>query len=395
VLRPYSTYAKAESITRAYIVPRLGERTLLRAVSTGDLTSMIAGTTLRDGVTVASDNTLTTVASVTKSMFRDAKRMGLLPTNIAESIPASWGTVSARRRALVPSIAAIEKLATTLDDVWPLPKWCADLAGPSRHFDPKTGKSVGGEGHGDILRLICYTGMRWEEIAAALASDVHRRASYLSIHDTASESGGRREVRRVSDGQQAGKSVAATRRLAIVTQAWDALDRLEQIRLRGLQLEPAREARRAARAPRKSVAKGAAQGQRAAVRAPNLATERRWQLLVSGEQGGHISYAYWRKQLRKARAVSGIDVTAHEGRHIAAAILIASGANAEEVREQMGHASVATTERVYRHLWRTDKTELAKRIAAKIDLLKAAELDELLADEAAGHDDWPRPRHED
>lgn len=347
IRRPFSTWAKARDFSQ-YVVRGLGPTTKMRAVATEDLTAMIAGLTRADGRPMAG-HTRETLTSVVKSMFRDAVRMGVLEANPAALVPTNWGAVSLRRAAMIPSILEMEKLASALDEVWPLPRWARDLAGPA------------GEGRGDLLRLGSYTGMRWEEAAAVLATDVHRRRRVLTVQDTASESGGRREHRRRTSGQEAGKSRAAGRDLVIVDHAIPVIDRLDAIRRRGLELEPARNARRQARGVK---------------RPPNRPLDERWTLLVCGEQGGFVGYSQWRKMLGLAQAKSGVDLTMHETRHIAASILIASGASDEEVREQMGHTSVDMTRRVYRHLFRVERTELARRVSARIAVLTAAELEE-------------------
>jgi integrase len=297
----------------------------------------------------ASSYTKETVAATVKTMFRDAVRMGLLTANCAENVPSSWGGDSARRRAIIPSMRDLDRLAQALDEVWPLPRWGADLKGPN------------GEGRGDVIRLAAYTGMRWEELAALKSEAVDLRYRTIEVQDTATESGGRREVLRGSEGEKAGKTAAATRILAVVDQAEDVIKRLEAIRRRGLVLEPERERRRQARGVK---------------RPPNLPLEERWTLLSPGETGGYMSYGHFRKHLEKAQTVSGVDLTIHELRHIAASILIASGARDTEIQEQMGHTSVNLTRRKYGHVFKADRRELARRISAKIDVLTIAEVAE-------------------
>ncbi len=71
---------------------------------------------------------------------------------------------------------------------------------------------------------------------------------------------------------------------------------------------------------------------------------------------------FWRPAVR--RALPGRDVTFHHLRHTCASMLIASGANALEVRDWMGHASIATTYDVYGHLLPTNVDDLASRLSA-------------------------------
>jgi integrase len=345
-VRPYSTWANRRAICTAYIVPGLGPRRRLSSITTDDLTSMIACVKLREGKDPSS-HTLQSVANTVKTMFRDAQVMGFLSTNIAELVPSSWDAVSSRRRSLRMSINRMETLAAALDKVWPLPVWARDLTGPN------------GEGRGDILRFAAFTGMRWEEFVALEDESILLNEKTILVHDTATESGGRREIRRVRDGEKPGKSRAATRSLAIVDQVIPIIERLRAIRERGLKLEPEREQRRQARGVK---------------RPPNVPLEERWTLLIPGESGGFMSYGHFRKKLKKAHQICDVDYTAHELRHIAASILISSGVSDYEIQQQMGHASVEVTRKVYGHYFKIDRTELARRVSEKIDILTEEEL---------------------
>jgi hypothetical protein len=53
--------------------------------------------------------------------------------------------------------------------------------------------------------------------------------------------------------------------------------------------------------------------------------------------------------------------------------LIVSGATVEQIREQMGHASIAITQGVYRHQFALDRSELAALVGLSWDKLAAAE----------------------
>ncbi|BAL91943.1 hypothetical protein AMIS_67230 [Actinoplanes missouriensis 431] len=349
--RPYSTWSNRYALCTGYIVPGLGKRRRLSSITTQDLMDLIAGLKRKDGEAVAS-HTRQSVANTVKAMFRDAEVMGYLSTNIAELVPSSWEATSSRRQSLQVSIRSMEGLAARLDSEWLLPRWTRDLTGPN------------GEGRGDILRLAAYTGLRWEEFAALDDEAVILPERVILVRATATESGGRREVRRSKDGKTAGKTRAATRSIVIVDQAVPVIERLQAIRRRGLALEPAREQRRQARGVK---------------RPPNQPFDERWSLLLPGETGGYMSYGHFRKKLRKARDLSGIDYTVHELRHIAASILIASGASDYEIQEQMGHVSVEMTRRVYGHLFRVDRTELARRVSKKIATLSQAEFEAAVA----------------
>ena len=347
VRRPYATWAKARSILRANLVPALGEHAKLGRITRATLVEAIGSLTRLDRAgrpttTPLAASSKTTVVAVARSFFRDAERAGILTSNPAAHLPTVWGEPGTSRTLLVPSILDVEKLAAAMDTTWPLPTWCADLVGPN------------GEGHGDFVRLIAYTGLRFEELAALPASAAHLSRRTLDVLDTASEAGGRREYR---TGE--GKTAAATRHVTIVDQAVPVLRRLNEIRKRGLALESGRDAGRLARDPK---------------RKPNRPLDERWLLLVCGGQGGFLGYGHWRRKLAAAQAASGVPYRAHDLRHVCASILIATpGVTKDEIRVQMGHDSISTTERVYRHQFRVDRSEMARRISAGISTMEAAE----------------------
>ncbi|OIQ86490.1 tyrosine recombinase XerD [mine drainage metagenome] len=152
------------------------------------------------------------------------------------------------------------------------------------------------------------------------------------------------------------KTPAGVRPIVIVPQLHDVVDRLDAIRLRGLELTDARAARRAARG-------------RELQEAPPTGL---WSLLVSGERGGFQSYGHWRNKLMAAQTKSGIYLTAHDLRHVAASILFASGASWRTIQQQMGHASVKETERIYGHVFHDDKSAVARMLGLKITELQQA-----------------------
>lgn len=340
--RPHSTFAKERSIVEAYLLPGLGPQTKLRAITLRGLREWIGGLTLLDDRGVRGDQPMapsskTTVANVVKLFFRDATReLGLSP-NPAAGLPTTWGTDTSDRRILVPNLGRVEELACALDEAWPLPGWAEGLYGPN------------GEGRGDIVRLLAFSGMRWEESAAMPSGLVHRADKLMTVRYTATESGGKRVW---VDGTKTG---AGERHIVIVPQLHDVIDRLDAVRARGLELEAERAGRRAVRGGRSPVA-------------PPTGS---WSLLVSGERGGFVSYGQWRKELAKARAASGVDLTAHELRHVAASILYAAlGADWSTIKEQMGHKSAQETERIYVHVFRGDRARVARMLGAKIEELR-------------------------
>jgi integrase len=148
------------------------------------------------------------------------------------------------------------------------------------------------------------------------------------------------------------------RRAAAGEQLYDVIDRLDAIRKRGAELEDARAARRAARGSKQ----------------PTVPPTGQWSLLVSGERGGFLSYGTWRKKLAVARKASGVDLTAHELRHVAASILFAaygeSWSTWQLIKGQMGHSSTRSSERIYRHEFRGDRVAVARMLGAKISELQ-------------------------
>lgn len=359
VARPFATWSKSRSILRANLVPALGEQAKMRGITHTTLMAAIGSLMRQDAAgnpssTPLAPSSKATVAATARSFFRDAVLAGILKVSPAANLPTVWGAAGTARTLLIPSILNVEALASAMDKSWPLPTWCADLAGPN------------GEGHGDIVRLIAYSGLRFEEMAALPASAVHMTRRTLDVLDTASESGGRREYR-----IGAGKTDAATRHLTIVDQAVPAMRRLNAIRKRGLEREVDRDAARLARGPQ---------------RPPNRPLADRWLLLVCGARGGFIGYSYWRRRLSEAQDASGVVFGAHDLRHVCASILIATpDVTKDEVREQMGHDSISTTEKVYRHQFRVDRSELARRISAGISIMSAAET---ATAEVGEDDDW-------
>ncbi|WP_375425552.1 tyrosine-type recombinase/integrase [uncultured Friedmanniella sp.] len=352
VLRPRATQKKAEDMCDTYLLPKLGDRKL-RTITHDDLYETIAG--LRkldkdgkrtgDPLTAATKNT---VAGVARSLFRDAVRAGYLGASPAALLPTVWDKEPTRRAALIPSISEVEKLASALDLLWPLPKWAADLYGPN------------GEGNGDLVRIIAYTALRIEELTALDVSAVNLTMKTIQVRDVATESGGRREYR-----QDDAKSAASKRPLIIFEQAEAAIGRRDAVRLRGLELEAGRDARRQARRKASTTDKK---------RAPNRDLADRWTLLCPGEQGGFMSYAVWRKHLAAARQLSGVDLTAHELRHVCVSIMYAAGMSDEQIQRQIGHKiGSSLTRQVYQHLFLVNYRIIAKRVSKKIAVLTAAE----------------------
>lgn len=179
--------------------------------------------------------------------------------------------------------------------------------------------------YADMARLLAFTGMRISELVALRVCDVDFARSVISITKRSTESGGRRATGEVT------KTTAGERELIILDPARPILDRLLD---------------------------------RTGRHDPQA-------LLIPGANGGMISYAHWRKTLATASAECGVVYSAHDLRHVCASMMIASGATAEQVREQLGHSTTHVTERVYRHLWKRDRTKEAAELSRGVrDLLE-------------------------
>ena len=91
-------------------------------------------------------------------------------------------------------------------------------------------------------------------------------------------------------------------------------------------------------------------------------------LVFTKDDGGAIRETSWRRNFwgpAVRLALPGRDVTFHHLRHTCASLLIASGANALEIKEWMGHASISTTYDVYGHLLPTNVDDLASRLGGE------------------------------
>ena len=189
-------------------------------------------------------------------------------------------------------------------------------------------------GFGEIIRLIACTGMRWEEFSALPVELVDWDDRSLLVEWTATVSGGRRHLVRQT------KSKAGRRRIPIINQVIDPLERLIALG----------DERRKAN--------------------PGFGSE---VLVVTGTDGAALSYPVWRDVIGDARSTTGIDLTAHELRHVAASLFIAGELRPDDIAEIMGHANAEYTKRVYGHLFPRDGRPLAKRLSDAYAALEAEE----------------------
>jgi integrase len=309
-LRPRSSLAKERTFLNAYLLPSLGNA-WIGDLDLPELNDVIRGLALKDG-TPASGSTKSTAASVLRRVFRWAREERIIPYNPALELRTGWGG-SVRRRVLIPSIPQVLRLAEALD-----------------HFKP---------GLGDVAMVLAFTGLRWEEAAAVLAQNVDLEAQCMTIDRTASESGGRRDVREDM------KSRAAVRVVMIPDIAMPAVRRL------------------------------LAQGAEGRARSGGQQYSR----LINGDRGGFLGYATWRRHLALAHGFTAahqygaVTYTAHELRHVCASLMIASGATDMQVAKQMGHSKIETTKNIYGHLFAQDRVSILTAINEAVSRLHAHE----------------------
>jgi integrase len=293
--RPKSSLAKERTCLNVYILPAFGNA-WIGDLDLPDLNALVRDLTLQDG-SPASGSTKSTVASVLRRLFAWAREERIIKVNPALELRTGWGG-SVRRRVIVPSIPQVLRLAAALD-----------------HFKP---------GLGDVAVVLAFTGLRWEEAVAVPVGNVDLDGQRMTIDQTASESGGRRDVREDM------KTRAAVRTVMIPDIAMPAVRRL--------------------------VERGAGGRQR---------TEgQSYGRLINGDRGGYLGYATWRKYLKLAQGYTAahpdgiVSYTAHELRHVCASLLIASGASDMQVARQMGHSRIETTKNIYGHLFAQDQAAI-------------------------------------
>lgn len=308
--RPKSSLAKERSCLNIYILPVLGNA-WIGDLDLPDLNETVRGLTLQDG-SPASGSTKSTVAAVLRRLFAWAREERIIPTNPALELRTGWGS-SVRRRVLIPSIPQVMRLAEALD-----------------HFKP---------GLGDVAMVMAFTGLRWEEAVAVPVENVDLDGQWITVDRTASESGGKRDIRNDL------KTRAAERVVAIPDIAMPAVRRLVD-----------------------SGAKGR-----------EISTGKLYSRLINGERGGYLGYAMWRRYLKLAHGFTAahpdgiVEYTAHELRHVCASLLIASGATDMQVANQMGHSRIETTKNIYGHLFAQDRASILKAMNQAVTRLYVQE----------------------
>jgi integrase len=308
--RPKSSLSKERTFLNVYLIPVLGNA-WIGDLDLPELNDAIRDMTLKDG-TPASGSTKSTAASVLRRVFAWAREERIIPANPALELRTGWGG-SVRRRVVIPSIPQVIRLAEALD-----------------HFKL---------GLGDVAMVLAFTGLRWEEAVAVPAENVDLEGQCIAVDRTASESGGRRDVR------QDMKSRAAVRLVMIPDIAMPSVRRLLQ---------------------RGAVGREQSGGQL-------------YSRLINGDRGGFLGYATWRKYLALAQGFTAahkdglITYTAHELRHVCASLMIASGATDMQVANQMGHSKIETTKNIYGHLFAQDRAFIIKAINQAVGRLSVHE----------------------
>jgi integrase len=304
--RPKSSVAKERSCLNAYILPVLGNA-WIGDLDLPELNDTVRNLTLQDGIP-ASSGTKRTVAAVLRQLFAWARLERIIPTNPALELRTGWGA-STRRRVLIPSIPQVLRLTEALD-----------------HFKP---------GLGDVAMVLAFTGLRWEEAVAVPIENVDLEGQWITVDRTASESGGRRDIRADL------KTRAAERVVAIPDIAMPAVCRLVDQGAKGRE----------------------------------LSAGRLYGRLINGERGGYLGYAMWRRYLKLAHGYTAahqdgiVKYTAHELRHVCASLLIASGATDMQVCRQMGHSRIETTKNIYGHLFAQDQASILKAMNQAVSRL--------------------------
>jgi integrase len=304
--RPKSSLAKERTFLNVYLIPSLGNA-WIGDLDLPELNDTIRGMTLKDGIP-ASGSTKSTAASVLRRLFAWAREERIIPANPVLELRTGWGG-SVRRRVLIPSIPQVVRLAEALD-----------------HFK---------HGLGEVAMVLAFTGLRWEEAVAVPAENVDLDGQCMTIDQTASESGGRRDLREDI------RTRAAIRVVMIPDIAMPSVRRLLE---------------------RGAIGREQSGG-------------RRYSRLINGDRGGYLGYATWRKYLALAHGFTAahkdgpITYTAHELRHVCASLMIASGATDMQVANQMGHSKIETTKNIYGHLFAQDRAFILKAINQAVSRL--------------------------
>jgi integrase len=218
--------------------------------------------------------------------------------------------------------------------------------------------------------LFATLGLRWFELAAVPLTNVDVTSRRLLV-DRVAVGRTRREVRIFGVNTATGKTHAAARTVVIPEIAVLSVERLVQLADTGR----TRPTKSHHMSPVEPIRPDIATGDRTrgeadlldAWRSDYLAwfKQARWNRLVNGQRGGFLNYIVWKRALDTGRVTSGVDYTAHALRHVAASVLIASGADEFLVAKQIGHTNPAFIRRVYAHLFEKSRDDLKNALDAE------------------------------
>lgn len=302
--RPNPTWHKAKVQVHTYILPILGPNLRLSALTDEAVDNVVTTLTTQklksDPTKTLSASSIQTTVSVLKSMFRDLHKLRLTPKNYAESLQGNWSKSVKPNELKIPTLLELKKLAEALEAEWP--------------------------GHGAIIPFLANTGLRFEEFAALTWQDIDFKNHSIHVVRTATESGGKRCISKEL------KTGSSKREVVLLDPAVEALKELKEGLTRS-------------------------RGNRQLVKADD------WSRVVNNLEGGYISYSQWRKHLAKARMSSGVDITAHDLRHIYASSLLAAGHSVELVSRQLGHSNSRITLAVYQHHIALNRTSESRDIS--------------------------------
>lgn len=296
--------------TVEYVVDALGPDTPFSRITTVDLFRLVDGRrNLRSGAPV-SGGTKERMVGVLKGWFGDAVDFGWHEHNVAARLASSWGPAGTGRRAVVPSIRALEAIANELD----LPtSQVRTKGGATAHrprwlnvYDPQRWRPS------DLLWLLAYTGCSWSEAAGLRSSDDH--GDHLKLVQV--------WPRGADTTRNYGKASARVPRdIPVIARLRPVLDRLHAYSRCGH--------------------------------------------LLSGPDGRPLAYESWRDRLAAAaRATNNESITTHVLRHTAASVWIKAGAAPFLVMKAGGWASLDMVSKVYGHLWPSDVAELGRKVDA-------------------------------
>jgi integrase len=342
--RPYSSWHRDYANFFCYVLPTLGP-THIGAHSTLDLVKVIQSLHRQDGEPLA-PGTRQAIATTLKAFYKWSTLHNYLPDNPALGLPNRWGG-AAKRRVLIPSVQDVLRLAAALDKV-------------------SRGRS------GDLAIVMGMVGLRWEELVGLPRDsdhvDLDRRL--IRIDRTASESGGRREIRML-----AAKSRSAIREVVVPDLAAAAVQRM-------LDRDQDDYDRLAPPPPPRPSNLGIDDYYLTPEYKEWFATAPWARLANKLYYGGFSSYSTWTRHLREARKLTAeqsegaVLYSAHQLRHVAASLLIAAAAKPLDVMVQMGHSSITTTMNLYAHLFEQDRSRpLLDRLNRKITGLYVVESD--------------------